>query len=62
LRGRKLAAGKSVKVKLRASRALLAAVRRAFAHHRKVTATVTVVLKDSAGTAAPVKRKLRLVR
>ena len=57
----KLAAGRSTKVKLRASRSLLAAARRAFAHHRRVTATITVVLKDAAGTAKPVRKKLRLV-
>jgi hypothetical protein len=56
----KIAAGKRVKVKLRASRSLLATARRAFAHHRKVTATITIALKGGSGSAAPVKRKLRL--
>jgi dipeptidyl aminopeptidase/acylaminoacyl peptidase len=60
---RVLPAGRSVRVRLKLSRKRLAIVRRSLARGARVLATVSLVATDDAGnSAAPVSRRVRLIR
>jgi glucose/arabinose dehydrogenase len=56
---RQIAAGKRVKVTLKASRTALRAIRKALHRHRRVTAKITVVGRDTAGNAGRATRTVR---
>jgi dipeptidyl aminopeptidase/acylaminoacyl peptidase len=60
---RVLPAGRSVRVRVKLSRARLAVVRRSLSRGARVTATVTLIATDSAGNSArPLRRHVRLIR
>jgi hypothetical protein len=59
---RSLAAGKRVRLSLRFSKKGTRAIRRALAHRKRVTARVTLTVRDSAGNASTAKRGVRLKR
>jgi hypothetical protein len=56
---RQIAAGRRVKVTLKASRTALRAIRKALHRHRRVTAKITVVGRDAAGNAGRATRTVR---
>jgi hypothetical protein len=59
---RQIAAGKHVKLTLRASSRALRAIRAAVRRHRRVTATLTAVGRDPAGNVGKAKRAVSVRR
>ncbi|MBI5105429.1 MAG: hypothetical protein HZB46_10710, partial [Solirubrobacterales bacterium] len=58
----RLAAGRTATLKLKLSATALAAVRRAWARHRKATAVLKLSARDAAGNAATATRRIALRR